>query len=202
VADQQIDISGFHGVFWAVTGVAIAAFVISLVIRRHSIDKLLESKFILEGGQTPKQALSQTPSQLVSITSDGPTPSMSDAESTFKDHSQDSVGTPNDTTNELGSNNDANAGMVMVAYYAEPGGRVIPVDIIYGEEVEYPLSELRTPKLAQGTQSSDPRCRELLQKAGTLDRIQVDPTTGRLQLSPVQREMQEAVVAGLRPGKR
>ncbi|KAK3385336.1 major facilitator superfamily domain-containing protein, partial [Podospora didyma] len=38
-------VHGFHGVGWTITGAAVAGFVISLVIKRHSMDKELESKF-------------------------------------------------------------------------------------------------------------------------------------------------------------
>ncbi|ORY67806.1 major facilitator superfamily domain-containing protein [Pseudomassariella vexata] len=40
---------GFHGVFWVMTGCACFGFVASLVIKRHSMDKILDSKFVLNG---------------------------------------------------------------------------------------------------------------------------------------------------------
>ncbi|KAJ4291343.1 hypothetical protein N0V88_006351 [Collariella sp. IMI 366227] len=45
--------AGFHGVYWAITGTAIGALVISLIIKKHSMDKLLDSKFVLKGAKTP-----------------------------------------------------------------------------------------------------------------------------------------------------
>ncbi|KAL2260299.1 hypothetical protein VTK26DRAFT_5721 [Humicola hyalothermophila] len=44
-------ISGFHGVYWTITGAAIASFFIGLIIKGHSMDKLLETDFILKGGR-------------------------------------------------------------------------------------------------------------------------------------------------------
>jgi MFS family permease len=46
----QAYLSGFRGVFWTMTAVAGAALVASFVIRRHSMDKILESKYTLDGG--------------------------------------------------------------------------------------------------------------------------------------------------------
>lgn len=48
------DVAGFHGVYWLITGAAIGAFLCSLIIKRHSMDKLLESRFVLnKGGSSP-----------------------------------------------------------------------------------------------------------------------------------------------------
>ncbi|KAK3377091.1 major facilitator superfamily domain-containing protein, partial [Lasiosphaeria ovina] len=41
----QAYVQGFHGVYWTITGAACAAFLLSLLIKRHSMDKMLESKF-------------------------------------------------------------------------------------------------------------------------------------------------------------
>jgi EmrB/QacA subfamily drug resistance transporter len=40
---------GLHGVFWVMTGVAIIGFVTSFIIKKHSMDKGLESRFSLAG---------------------------------------------------------------------------------------------------------------------------------------------------------
>lgn len=46
----QAYVAGFHGVFWVMTGIALAALVVSLCIRRHSMNKPLGSHFTLRGG--------------------------------------------------------------------------------------------------------------------------------------------------------
>ncbi|KAL2201510.1 major facilitator superfamily domain-containing protein [Corynascus similis CBS 632.67] len=42
-------VAGFHGIYWTITGVAITAVLISLIIGRHSMDKPLESRFTFNG---------------------------------------------------------------------------------------------------------------------------------------------------------
>lgn len=42
-------VHGIHGVFWLTTGVALFGLVVSAIIRKHSMDKALESKFMLKG---------------------------------------------------------------------------------------------------------------------------------------------------------
>lgn len=46
----QAYVQGFHGVFWVMTGTAVAGLIVSCLIGRHSMDKPLETTFILEGG--------------------------------------------------------------------------------------------------------------------------------------------------------
>lgn len=43
-------VQGFRAVFWVLTGAAVAGFLVSLLIRHHSMDKALESDFVLAGG--------------------------------------------------------------------------------------------------------------------------------------------------------
>ncbi|KAL2174902.1 major facilitator superfamily domain-containing protein [Thermothelomyces heterothallicus CBS 202.75] len=56
IASIQAYLAGFHGVYWTITGAAIASFFISLVIKRHSMDKLLESRFAFKGEERPRAA--------------------------------------------------------------------------------------------------------------------------------------------------
>jgi MFS family permease len=44
---------GFHAVFWVMTATALSGLAISFFIRRHSMDKALESDFVLEGASSP-----------------------------------------------------------------------------------------------------------------------------------------------------
>ncbi|KAK7997201.1 hypothetical protein PG989_005241 [Apiospora arundinis] len=46
----QAYIHGFRGVFWIMTGMACVGFLASLLIKHHSMDKILESRFMLDGG--------------------------------------------------------------------------------------------------------------------------------------------------------
>ncbi|KAH7628156.1 major facilitator superfamily domain-containing protein [Sordaria sp. MPI-SDFR-AT-0083] len=46
-------VAGFHGVYWTITGAGVAALICSLFIQRHSMDKILESKFVLRGAKVP-----------------------------------------------------------------------------------------------------------------------------------------------------
>ena len=48
-----VDLSGFHGVYWTITGAAVASFLISLLIKQYSMDKLLATKFVLKGASRP-----------------------------------------------------------------------------------------------------------------------------------------------------
>ncbi|KAJ3956108.1 hypothetical protein N0V92_007371 [Colletotrichum tropicale] len=47
-------VKGFQGVFWVMTATAVSGFITSLVIRKHSMDKTLESRFTLEGTRNRK----------------------------------------------------------------------------------------------------------------------------------------------------
>ncbi|KAK1831048.1 major facilitator superfamily domain-containing protein, partial [Podospora conica] len=45
IGSLQAYVHGFHGVYWVVAGISIVGFVISFGIKRHTMDKILESKF-------------------------------------------------------------------------------------------------------------------------------------------------------------
>ncbi|KAK3900575.1 major facilitator superfamily domain-containing protein [Staphylotrichum tortipilum] len=60
-------LAGFRGVFWTITGAAIASFVISLIIRRYSMDKLLETKFRLKGARNPLPPSTGAPSHVYDV---------------------------------------------------------------------------------------------------------------------------------------
>ncbi|KAI8206646.1 hypothetical protein K4K52_002993 [Colletotrichum sp. SAR 10_76] len=47
-------VKGFQGVFWVMAATAASGFITSLVIRKHSMDKTLESRFTLEGTRNRK----------------------------------------------------------------------------------------------------------------------------------------------------
>ncbi|KAK0721243.1 major facilitator superfamily domain-containing protein [Apiosordaria backusii] len=53
VGALQAYVAGFHGVYWTITGASVAAFLISLFMKRHSMDKILATKFVLEGARRP-----------------------------------------------------------------------------------------------------------------------------------------------------
>ncbi|KAL1835412.1 hypothetical protein VTJ49DRAFT_6777 [Mycothermus thermophilus] len=51
LAAVEAYLAGFHGVFWTITGAACAAFLVCLVIRHGTMDKDIETRFVLEGGR-------------------------------------------------------------------------------------------------------------------------------------------------------
>ncbi|KAK8090789.1 mfs general substrate transporter, partial [Apiospora phragmitis] len=50
VGAVQAYIHGFRGVFWIMTAMACVGFLASLFIQHHSMDRILESRFVLDGG--------------------------------------------------------------------------------------------------------------------------------------------------------
>lgn len=176
------DLAGFHGVYWIITGAAIASFVISLMIKHHSMDKHLGSKFVLQGAKGPVQvapvtaaastpawpdleaqdgSMIGTPIFKGSAATCGRIPSGFDTESTstYSAAKQSQDGPLDDRGNSPDDINSAEfvEEIAAVAYYIEPGGRIIPVDILADSrpgsqaasirEVEKPGQETRLAPL-------------------------------------------------------
>lgn len=99
----MLDLAGFHGVYWTALGAAAASFIISMIIKRHAIDKPLRSEFTLRATNTPD---------------DPPTAAAST--------SGYSYGVQEITMTELDA---PSTETVPVAYYITPRGRIVPVDI-------------------------------------------------------------------------
>ncbi|KAK5662145.1 hypothetical protein OQA88_8050 [Cercophora sp. LCS_1] len=118
----QAYIKGFHGVYWIITASAVFSFLLSLGVRRHSMDKILLTKFVLRGGRPTEDLATVTMTTHTlgtSQTSLPQSPKMTiEREGREKQESQ--VTLPSAHAVE-----DAAA----VAYYVEPGGKVTPVDI-------------------------------------------------------------------------
>ncbi|KAK3690274.1 major facilitator superfamily domain-containing protein [Podospora appendiculata] len=114
-------VHGFHGVYWLITGAACAAFVISLVIKRHSMDKILASKFVLRGGKRTAvvvdgEVIATSPVAICTAV-DGrtvvvPEPGNDRLSRQFKDSSPDTESSP---VVSRGSDSDS--------VYSQPGGR-------------------------------------------------------------------------------
>ncbi|KAL2266710.1 hypothetical protein VTJ83DRAFT_6062 [Remersonia thermophila] len=51
LAAVEAYLAGFHGVFWTITGAAIAAMLVCLAIRHSTMDKAIDTRFVLEGGR-------------------------------------------------------------------------------------------------------------------------------------------------------
>ncbi|KAK0648589.1 major facilitator superfamily domain-containing protein [Cercophora newfieldiana] len=156
IGAMQAYVKGFHGVYWIVTASACAAFVASLFIKRHSMDKLLATKFVLRGGRAPASIvldppINQEPKREMSssqATTLAPTPQLpkqalkpsssrhagagrleSDNESTSK-AVQEVTREKQDSNLSSFSNERAVVDVAAVAYYVEPDGKVTPVDIL------------------------------------------------------------------------
>ena len=115
--DNVLDLAGFYGVYWTITGAAIASFIVSLIIKRHTIDKPLESKFMLRAaGTTDEHATvaASTSGYHHSISQDIP---MTDG------RPLPLVGSC--VTPELDTQNRE----AFVAYYITPSGRIVPINI-------------------------------------------------------------------------
>ncbi|KAL2145752.1 hypothetical protein VTI28DRAFT_6447 [Corynascus sepedonium] len=166
IASIQAYLAGFHGVYWTITGAAIASFFISLLIKRHSMDKLLESNFTLKGGRAHTSTLSAINTAYLPIDTGRSTPDMTAVGGQLPSIMKSSPfasRTPSDP--ELGSQSSAarhsehsrmlsqgsasgssdaglrasrqqlegpvhGGGEAIVAYYIQPGGRIVPVEIL------------------------------------------------------------------------
>ncbi|KAK4675308.1 hypothetical protein QC764_503190 [Podospora pseudoanserina] len=147
-------VAGFHGVYWTITGASVAAFLISLFMKRHSMDKMLATKFVLEGARTtmvPNPAImtnaipiqtnsssqdkfsSESPRQLPPLFKDSPMPSAFDSESTYTmakssrdEEKPDSPPPAEPQEPEV----PGEVEQVAVAYFVEASGKIVPVDIL------------------------------------------------------------------------
>ncbi|KAK0610045.1 major facilitator superfamily domain-containing protein [Bombardia bombarda] len=187
----QAYVKGFQGVYWTITGAAVVAFVISLTIKRHSLDKILASKFVLRGskiiavnGQQLRPVAISTgidavpPNrQLPGLLKDSPgstlgVPPGSDSESISSDSKskQQEEGSTEMVPNEKPLASDSQqptdsalkstpkakprialAVAVAVAYYVEPGGRQVPIDILSDDNADVPELEPSQPAVYKET---------------------------------------------------
>lgn len=122
VGALQAYVKGFHGVYWIVTASAVVSFLLSLGIKRHSMDKILHTKFVLRGGRRTGEMAT------VTMTSHALGVSQSSLPNTPKGDKRESQAT-------LPSTNGIE-NVPAVAYYVEPGGKVTPVDILGTPEGE------------------------------------------------------------------
>ncbi|KAK3997976.1 major facilitator superfamily domain-containing protein [Cladorrhinum sp. PSN332] len=154
-------VAGFHGVYWTIFGASVAALLASLIIKRYSMDKLLESKFVLEGGRAPVasnlaiisqniDSNSQSQDKIKPMTESrlpglfkgssmgSPMPSAFDSESTYS-VSKDSKAEVEGEPNEMEEGNETDVDVAAVAYFVEASGRIVPVDIHADEQ---PISRI------------------------------------------------------------
>ncbi|KAK4040810.1 major facilitator superfamily domain-containing protein [Parachaetomium inaequale] len=138
-------LAGFHGVYWTITAAAIASFLISLVIKRHSMDKSLASGYTLKGARAPvAPGMAPTPNGSSEMMSAGnhllPTNKNSLFGSSTRSGSEETVRGYSATKHSYGvqardgegsdSGAEATESDAIVAYYIQPGGRIVPVDIL------------------------------------------------------------------------
>ncbi|KAK0725144.1 major facilitator superfamily domain-containing protein [Lasiosphaeris hirsuta] len=174
-------VKGFHGVYWTITGVACVAFVLSLAIRRHSMNKTLASKFVLRGGRiastalvdpantvidrdnhisqitlTPDMRLSRLYQEAQAPGNGGAQPGSNTDSTCCASKTRESVrmgSKENRASRETVGEEQAVVTVVAVAYYVEPGGKVTPVDIVSnaGEGGEQERSGSREEEHLLGT---------------------------------------------------
>lgn len=134
------DVHGFHGVFWVVTGVAIVGFIVSFGVKRHSMDKVLESKFILRGSVSGMPPSTSAPKMAVKSLSSSRrntgTTTLCEASQALAAHvieggSGSASVPPESSTPSLAGVEAAVVEVAAVAYYVEPGGKVTPVNICH-----------------------------------------------------------------------
>lgn len=159
------DVTGFHGVYWIVIAVSIAGFFLSLGIQKYSMDKELDSNFVLHGGRGSNALLiARDPAmdQSTDALSDlAPPPKLfspnggrrrsgSDSDSTCccRPGQAASVSgrvTAANTVSEKHNSMSSMDSSTAVAYYIEPGGGVTPVDILaHSEKHPRPLTLAQT----------------------------------------------------------
>ena len=108
-ADHSIDVAGFHGVYWTIFGCAVAALLISFAIKSHSMDKILQSKFVLQGGKGHAQnpimdatAVAVTPARTAPAAGANPTAVPAGSES-FSESEEKSGGNTSTTGSDVDS---------------------------------------------------------------------------------------------------
>jgi hypothetical protein len=127
--------------------VAIASFFISLIIKRHSMDKSLASDYTLKGGRAPIAPANGFPEMMsggnqliqpINKTSPFGGSTRSTTQETLSGyqypatkHAKKAPRTRVQARDGKGSDSGAEAteSDAIVAYYIQPGGRIVPVDI-------------------------------------------------------------------------
>ncbi|KAK4132666.1 MFS general substrate transporter [Trichocladium antarcticum] len=194
-------LAGFHGVYWTITAASIASFVISLVIKSHSMNKSLESKFVLKGGRSPynpvmvtgpahigpqgdSQDTIRTHSRLSEFkpsTTRSGTPSGFDSDSTYS-----SAEKRRDSPSSIGNRDleraAASEEKAVVAYFIRPGGAIVPVDILaesrpprsWNGSIDEPERAYSALGTRAGDEGRPPSAEALLERAWASGRLQSD----------------------------
>ena len=123
--------------YWVVTGVSIVAFIVSFGIRRHSMDKILESKFVLRGSVSRLHPITSSPNIAIKDLSPSSRRDTRSSQATTLpkdpqpayDSDSSGVGPPKTSTPSLSGVQGGAVEVAAIAYYVEPGGKVTPVDI-------------------------------------------------------------------------
>jgi hypothetical protein len=136
IGSLQSYIEGFHGVFWVMTGTAVAGLVASLFIKRHSMDKPLETHFTLQGGVAdvqmpdPTTQMWETKSGHTSMTSSTASVWVSAATQTHDEKSDTKA-----QATELSSQRESQK---VEAFLVGPGGWRVPIDPLSGAPLPPP----------------------------------------------------------------
>jgi hypothetical protein len=151
-------VHGFHGVYWVVTGVSIVGFIIGFGIKRHTMDKAHESKFILRGSVSRMHPITSSPNIATKSLSsssrrDTGTTTLSTDSQTAAAHdvgsSSGSAPPKSSTPKFLAGVEAATVEVAAIAYYIEPGGKVTPVNICHSSSSLSSSSTLSSDKPQQ-----------------------------------------------------
>ncbi|KAH6623375.1 major facilitator superfamily domain-containing protein [Chaetomium tenue] len=139
ISSLQAYVTGFRGVFWTITATAIASFFIGLAIKKFSMDKGLQSHFTLAGGRganaplmaASSSTMASSESHLPPCPANTPFHFNNRAESAFGPESTYSTANNSQYSQTAWQAHDGttNDNESAVAYYIQPGGRIVSVSI-------------------------------------------------------------------------
>lgn len=157
----QAYVQGFHGVFWVMTGMALIGLVVSCFIRRHSMDKPLESNFILEGG-VPVVVYNETKD-----VSSGHTSTMTSTTCSVWSNGADpkEKAQPVQQVTEMQAS-QTDSTKVVESFLVGPGGLRVPIDPASG-------APLPLPQRISQAQGSQPRMPEAVCAAAPSERQRI-----------------------------
>ncbi|KAB5583489.1 major facilitator superfamily transporter [Coniochaeta sp. 2T2.1] len=147
IGSLEAYVHGFHAVFWVMTGIALAGLLVSFFIRRHSMDKPLESNFVLDGAAgnlAQDQEVVQTFEPKSGHTSLSSTTLSIDCFEIPDQHSQ-----------QL----DTERSEKVASFLVGPGGWRVPIDPVSGGPLPLPQRMSQAsgslPQLPQATYSAE-----------------------------------------------
>lgn len=135
----QAYVQGFHGVFWVMTAITLAGLTISLFIKRHSMDKPLESNFVLEGRvatPSPKHDMVATTESKSGHTS------MTSATISIESMEFGQAGSENPEIEQYGQHPKSEK---VSSFLVGPGGWRVPINPASGSPLPFPQRMSQNP---------------------------------------------------------